>query len=1016
MLRSMAAMLWVLLLVFAPISISDAQETSAYELRSAAFTLPANWKVTHSSRDQEYDFISPDGRYELWARWWFPDEPLLGFDDIVRHEKRHLAGQDALFIQVEPDGSRTLEMAFLQKDAEGEIFLWQLVSGGASLAEHQAMFDSLLLGLTMDGLPATAQPVEPGAQDAEAAVAQDMYRDPDGAFALPLPKGWTAQTADAAQGLRQVVLVSPARDAILLAVTAQADRGLTAAQVLDEYIGALYRDALVVKSIEGEGYPDIAGTTVHAMETTAKVFAFNDVALAYTRGRVWIYRSADETGGEAGGRVPFVIVTIRPETASDDLTRVLESVALGFTFDTGTKPSISTQGAAKAKLPTQGLLFDGKSIGGLLAFAFNNVSFEDNAKLTGDAISFRFPDGKGLAKLGMATPTAVVAMPKRGGASVQRITAVIDADQSSGISFALLPMADAEKDPDLVNDVKFRFLAIGDGTGKLEVTTRDPQQSYSANFPWPKGQAVLQLLLRPDQVLDIRDGSGSQLAEWAMDADFDGRQWALQTFVQVNARDRAASLVLKRLSVDTIPFQSVPKIDSIAQEPRSAVIFDGYSFGQIWEPVSRRNGEVARFLRLSNGALRVEWTPEDKGSWTGMFTPQAALWLDRFTGDAEARVDLALDGAASKDFEIALQSAYSLPGNLSGNTSYVLRFTLLDDGTYSVLSALRSREKDGLIATGLPAIPDAVTLVLTPEGVRVDGAGMPEGVLPFDQIADGAGLRIAIHARSTLVGDAALALRAVRVSLRPGRYPDAVRTQDGVAPLAQTVFFNAAPDQNWEARSTGKAIFSELAVQHADSLTLNRRDPTTDWSRIALVGSAVVANLDYRIDTTPYEVLVKLDPEPGLGTRIFLHSNADGFEKAAESVVTLRELTSGPELGGLEVQLHTGHFSYDHWRRVLPAEQWRTGWDGTVRLRFGPKWIALGLGDDWLMRGNRTSLAMMLAITPGGAANMDGGHVTLHSITAGWVTPDGMTARQRLALLEVKDFDPIAFLDLLNAE
>jgi hypothetical protein len=126
-------------------SLSAAQaQDSPYDLRTAAFTVPAGWTLTYSSRDQEYDFASPDGKYQLWARWWFPDEPLLGFDDIVRHEKRVLAGQDALFIDLESGSERVLELAFTQKDAEGEMFLWQVIGTDVSLTEHQAMFDALV--------------------------------------------------------------------------------------------------------------------------------------------------------------------------------------------------------------------------------------------------------------------------------------------------------------------------------------------------------------------------------------------------------------------------------------------------------------------------------------------------------------------------------------------------------------------------------------------------------------------------------------------------------------------------------------------------------------------------------------------------------------------------------------------------------------------------------------------------------------------------------------------------------
>jgi hypothetical protein len=514
--RFYSAALWALLVLLTSFPMARADETLVYDLRTVEFKMPADWKITYSRRDQEFDFVSPDGRYELWARWWFPDEPLLGYDDIVRHETRVLAGQDALFRQIEDGGGRSLELAFLKKDAEDEIFLWQLHSNGTSMAEDEAMFDALLAGLTLDGLPAQAA-AQPAAAAPDPQAQGEMFRDPEGAFALPFPTVWTAQTT-ASAALRQAVLASPARDAMILVATANPDRGMTAAQVLDEYMGVLYRDTLVVKSIEDERYPTIAGTAVHAIETIAKVYAINGIAMTYPRGRVWIYRS----GGESGGQAPFLIITIRPEGASQDLSDTLESMAAGFTLDasaiSGTPtqtgvPSDNAQSPAQTPTPAtvqpaaEGLLFDGKTLSGLLPFAFNYVTFEENAKLTGNEIAFDFPNDRGWAKLGLATPSAVIEMPARDSATTPRITAIIDAGNSTGISFALSPPEDAAKDPDTVSDLKLQFSTMGDGIGALEVTTREPRQTIRASFPWPKGETVLHVLLRPDHVIDVRDGS-----------------------------------------------------------------------------------------------------------------------------------------------------------------------------------------------------------------------------------------------------------------------------------------------------------------------------------------------------------------------------------------------------------------------------------------------------------------------------------------------------------------------------
>ena len=1038
--RMMTAVIGAVLMTLLTLSLAQAQGTT-YDLRSAEFTLPPGWTQTHSSRDQSYDFTSPDGRYQLWARWWFPDEPLLGYDDIVRHEKRSLAGQEALFIHTEIGSQRMLQLAFLQEDAEGEIFLWQVSGTDVPLAEHEAMFDALLDGLVLNGksasvAQATPTGLSPAPQTAPAAGQGAMYRDPEGVFALPLPDGWSVQTTTS-DGLRQAVLVSPDRDAMLLATVAFPARGMTAAEVLDEHLGVIYRDSLVVKSIEDEAYPDIAGVTVHAVETVARVYAINGVAMTYPRGRVWIYRLPEGQAVSA----PFLILTIRPEQATADLSANLERIAMGFMLDASAAPAAQVPltadqvGTAELTRPdpmlpttantfTPGqpaLIFDGRDLSGLVPLAFDSAQFDTDATLRDDALVVTIGSRKGWANLGFATPVPVLTLPARTAKAAQRITAILDADQSTGITFALTPADKAAEAPEKASDLRVQLRGMGDGQGTLELIQRDPKLSQTVTFPWPSGEAVLHLLLRPDQRIELRDGTGTQLAEVAPTGDFAGRSFALQTYVQGNAKNSAAALVLRRLSVDTVPFDPAPDLDAIAEGPRTAILFDGFALDRAFGKVSRgqvsgQAAEVARFITLRDGALRVHWRPEDGGSWTGIATPEAVLWLDRFTGAAEARIELALVGGESKDFQIALQSSYALPGNLSDNGSYVLRFTGQADGTYTALSALRSREKEGLTATGLTAIPDRVTLVLTPAGVRVEGAGLPDGVLPFAQLQDGVGLRIAIHALATAQKDGALVLRGVRIVTRPGDYPAPPAPATDLAPLPQTVLFDTRPDAGWDLRNAGKADFAMLAHQGVDGLTLTRRDPVPDWNRIALVGTAPVVDLDYRIGTTPFELTFTLDPGPRIGTRIFLHTSAANFEDAAKVAVYLRALTEGPDAGGLEVQLYSGHFSYQRWRRVLPAGQWRADWDGTVRLRLGPDWVALGLGRDWLMRGFRQSSEFMLAITPGGRGKTESGDVTLHQITGGWVTPDGMTGTERLRLSDTADFDPDLFLDMLATE
>lgn len=154
MTRVYAALLRAFLVFLTSACLVHADEMTFYDLRSAEFAVPADWEITYSSRDQEYNFASPDGRFELWARWWLQDEPQQGFEDVVRQEKRMTAGQEALFLHLDSGGQRTLQLAFFTKDSEGEIFLLQLHSNTTSLADHEAMLDRILSGLKLERQPA----------------------------------------------------------------------------------------------------------------------------------------------------------------------------------------------------------------------------------------------------------------------------------------------------------------------------------------------------------------------------------------------------------------------------------------------------------------------------------------------------------------------------------------------------------------------------------------------------------------------------------------------------------------------------------------------------------------------------------------------------------------------------------------------------------------------------------------------------------------------------------------------
>ncbi|PTV93389.1 hypothetical protein C8J27_1174 [Rhodobacter aestuarii] len=1041
-----------------------AQPMQDYDLRSAAFHVPAGWTVTYSSRDREYDFASPDGRYQLWARWWLPDEPLLGFADIVAHETRPLAGQEALVVHLENDAERMLELAFPKTDVEGEIFLWQLIAAPAQvpLAEHRALFEQLLAGIALDGVPAlggadpptTPLPETPGGQSgwlappAPPAAAAPFtaphggaprYTDATGAFSLPLPAGWTSFATEA-PGLREVVLVSPGRDALVLAALASADGGRSARQVLEDFTARIYNDTLQARSIEGEGWPRIAGTRVHAVETVSKVYPINSVALPYARGRVWIYRAPDAPA-------PFFLATVRAPDASADLSSMLGLIAEGFQPGPGPGPGAAAPvQAVPAATPAQslpnfaeamrppGLLFDGASLSGLTPIAFSGAEFARDAQITPDGLTMDFAEGRGWAKAGFAATGAPLAPPPAG--QVWHLRAVIDAARSTSLTLALSPPETATQDPWEAHALRLHLLDLGEGVGRAELTLAGGAEKASVKFFWPKGETTLDLVLRPDSTVELRDASaGVQLLEMRHTTPLPQGPLVALAYMQVPGKNRAAHLVLKRFEAVQEPFAPAPAEGAFVTGDRPGqVLFDGTGLGSVWLPNARREGAFWRDAVLegdsrggdaqTGAALRIGWSEPKTGDYLGIVSPEAVLWLDGLHGSGEAALQVGIDPAATGDFEISLSGRYTLPGNLSDNDSYVLRFRRQPDGGYSALSSRRAGEKQGVRTETLAALPKSIRLVLRPGRVRVEAEGVNSDWLVWPEAAEGAGLRMAVHAVADFEGKGALALREIRRAGRAEPPAPAAAPAPGVAPLPEKALFTPPMGPGWRGLSSGAAEFAKLSMAGPKSFLLRRRSPVPDWSRIALVGPEPALVLDYRLDSTPYDLTLSVrppsDPGPDFGMRLFLSEDPERHEDSAKAVLTLEVPRQGPDAGALVVQFHTGHFSYDHWRRVLPAAWWRAHWDGKVTLRFETGAISVWLAGRPIMRG-RTAVAvrgrtLWPVITPGGIEKTAPGQVNLLALSAGWATPGGMDAAERLRLIDDDAFAAADFVDALSAD
>lgn len=1122
--------------------ILHSQDLTRYELRTASFSVPSDWTETMYQRDQEYDFQSPDKKFELWVRWWFPDEPLLGGLDMTRHQKITLAGQDALFLHIGPENSRMLQLAFLEPDEEGEQLLFQLIGHDVSLAEHEAMFDRLTRTLSVKGLPVELilSAAEPAPDPA-----------PGGALLLPLPEGWTGRTLEHAE-LDLALRVSPDGDAMVLAAVALEGNGVSADAQTDEFLGLLYRDSMIVKSIEGEGFPEIAGTTAHQLQTISKVFDFFGTQMPYARGKLDIYQ-----GGDAARA--FMIVSVQGIEADPSMARQIQDMVLAMSFD-GTAapaptaivpaassdpaalpgqewlavlnqrfggdcvllpqsewlgpdhrilkqadvtvtfnaecgpdlylvygvefrfdprgatgdyfyplyanynaatlqyafsfielrdnllidvtvsqddkiavqltdlpaperafpaagPSIVATGDAETAVST--VLFDGHGLENWETFEFEGGEFEKHARLGDGMLLIEFAEDQWWAKTGLRTKEARVTMPVLDDAEAQVISITLDADRSTGFAVAFSPEEAADEDPRTGHNYQLVLEPYEGGMVRAALTTRPDHKEERRYFPWPKGVTTFEVVLRPDQVVELRLKDGRRLAWFDLDRNFGGRSWVLQVFAQVPGKNQAGGLALHEVRLEPTPVAQLPDIDGYYQIPRQLVLFDGLDFEPVWTFMENPGTPSEKFARLSDGALRVGWPEGEYPRELGMYSQQPVLWLDEFGPKAVARIRVELDGTASADFELGLKPDYSNPDQALSNGDYFASFRRQPDGSFLFQTGIRTRSETLIEQAGLSSVPNTLALVLTSRGIAVEADGLPGDPVPLDALQDGAGLRMWLYATRPETGSAALVVRRIETEYTPGPKPSAATAITDVDPLPQSVIFAGQQQFGWTAASAGSEAFEDLAQWSANGLVLRRTQTPANSHRIALMSDEPVVVLDHRIKETAFETQFRVIPDQdNFGMRILFSTWANNEDKGTTFALSLRNASTGAGAGRLRATLHADHFHYNVWTRLMPRG-WETSWDGSVTVGFEQDRIYVRLGGTRILaaktENSRLNKRYHVVVQPGGLG-IQGGQVTLQDIRSGWQTPAAMDPLERLLLVDTDDFDPNAFADLLAQE
>ena len=147
------------LLLLALLVPASAESWKTYRFGTVSVDAPATWKVTYQQRDREVQLASPDGVYRLLAFWWFPDEPLLGYADIVSHHDIAIAGQPSMLIVSEFTDKGIYSCHILKPRQNGDQFVINLEFDDKNFDKAMGLLSQILSRVRYEGKQGSAKPL-----------------------------------------------------------------------------------------------------------------------------------------------------------------------------------------------------------------------------------------------------------------------------------------------------------------------------------------------------------------------------------------------------------------------------------------------------------------------------------------------------------------------------------------------------------------------------------------------------------------------------------------------------------------------------------------------------------------------------------------------------------------------------------------------------------------------------------------------------------------------------------------
>lgn len=101
------------------------------QVGGVTYHLPQGWTAGYDTPDDKM-WTSPDGRFTVLSFWWFPDEPLTGYDDQISVENVMIDHEPVTRIISSGTGLSSIKNVTERPRADGKRFIFPLEANGSS--------------------------------------------------------------------------------------------------------------------------------------------------------------------------------------------------------------------------------------------------------------------------------------------------------------------------------------------------------------------------------------------------------------------------------------------------------------------------------------------------------------------------------------------------------------------------------------------------------------------------------------------------------------------------------------------------------------------------------------------------------------------------------------------------------------------------------------------------------------------------------------------------------------------